>query len=133
MSAEFRNCVKDEVAILGSPSQILSLVVSVDVERHERKKERPRDNEMGRKLGHSLRSSSALLYDHRDRNCLGLLGTGSPPQDGHLDFHTHLLSSADIQVQCCFTSKETVRTVRGGEPRTATSTFTQLLSSDPLQ
>ena len=32
-------------------------------------------------------------------------------------------------VQCCFTSTETVRTIRDGEPRTATSTSTQLLSS----
>ena len=29
----------------------------------------------------------------------------------------------------CFTSTETIRTVRDGEPRTATSTFAQLLSS----
>ena len=34
------------------------------------------------------------------------------------------------QVQCCFTSTETVRTIRDGEPSTATSTFTQLLSSE---
>ena len=33
-------------------------------------------------------------------------------------------------VHCCFTSTETIRTIRDGEPRTATSTFTQLLSSD---
>ena len=34
-------------------------------------------------------------------------------------------------VQCCFTSTESIRTVRnGGEPRTATSTFTQLLNSN---
>ena len=33
-------------------------------------------------------------------------------------------------VQCCFTYTETIRTVRDGEPRTSTSTFTQLLSSD---
>ena len=32
-------------------------------------------------------------------------------------------------VQCCRTSTETVRTIRDGEPRTSTSTFTQLLSS----
>ena len=32
-------------------------------------------------------------------------------------------------VQCCFTATETVLTVRDGEPRTSTSTFTQLLSS----
>ena len=38
-----------------------------------------------------------------------------------------------VQVQCCFTSTETIRTIRDGEPRSATSTFTQLLSSDPPQ
>ena len=32
-------------------------------------------------------------------------------------------------VQYCFTSTETVRTIRDGEPRTATSTSTQLLRS----
>ena len=32
-----------------------------------------------------------------------------------------------VQVQCCFTSTETTRTIRDGEPRTATLTFTQLL------
>ena len=31
---------------------------------------------------------------------------------------------------CCCTSTETIRLIRDGEPRTATSTFTQLLSSD---
>ena len=35
-----------------------------------------------------------------------------------------------LTVQCCFTSTEIIRTVRDGEPRTATSTVTQLLSSD---
>ena len=34
-----------------------------------------------------------------------------------------------ISFESCFTSTETVQTVRDGEPRTATSTFTQLLSS----
>ena len=34
-----------------------------------------------------------------------------------------------VRVQCCFTSTETVVTVRDGEPRMATSTFTQLLNS----
>ena len=33
-------------------------------------------------------------------------------------------------VQCCFTSTEIVRTIRDGEPGTATSTFTQFLSSE---
>ena len=34
-----------------------------------------------------------------------------------------------LLLQCCFTSTETVRTIRDGEPRTSTSTFTQLLNS----
>ena len=33
------------------------------------------------------------------------------------------------QVQCCLTSTETIRTIRDGEHRTTTSTFTHLLSS----
>ena len=45
---------------------------------------------------------------------------------------TQLLSSeASCSVQCCFTSTETMRTVRDGElTQTAASTFTQLLSSE---
>ena len=44
---------------------------------------------------------------------------------------TQLLSSEwKSSVQCCFTSTETVRTIRDGEPRTSTSTFTQFLSSE---
>ena len=35
-----------------------------------------------------------------------------------------------FKVQCCFTSTETVRTIRDGELGTTTSTFTQLLGSD---
>ena len=38
-----------------------------------------------------------------------------------------------VRVQCCFTSTETIRTIRDGEPRTATLTFTQHLGSDGLQ
>ena len=34
-----------------------------------------------------------------------------------------------VQVLCCFTSTETIRTVRNGDPRMATSTFTRLLNS----
>ena len=40
-----------------------------------------------------------------------------------------LLLLLSCEVQSCFTCTETVRTVRDGEPRTTTSTFTQLLSS----
>ena len=36
------------------------------------------------------------------------------------------------QVQCCCTSPKTVRSIRDRKPRTATSTFTQLLSSDAV-
>ena len=35
-------------------------------------------------------------------------------------------------IQCCFTSTETVRFIRDGELRTATSTFTQLMSYDEV-
>ena len=38
-------------------------------------------------------------------------------------------AGAYVQVQCCFTSTKTIRTVTDGEPSTATKTFTQLLSS----
>ena len=39
------------------------------------------------------------------------------------------LRKAAVQVQCYFTPTETIRTIRDGEPRTATSTFSQRLSS----
>ena len=42
------------------------------------------------------------------------------------------LSILLARVQCCFTSTQTVRTIGDREPRTATSTFTQLLSSGQL-
>ena len=35
-----------------------------------------------------------------------------------------------FRVHCCFTSTETTKTVRDGEPRTSTSTFTRVLSSE---
>ena len=35
-----------------------------------------------------------------------------------------------VQIQCCFTSTENIRTIRDREIRTATSTFTLLLSSE---
>ena len=43
-----------------------------------------------------------------------------------------LLAKA-FQAQCGITSTETVRTIRDGEPRTAISTFTQLLSPAPIK
>ena len=41
-----------------------------------------------------------------------------------------LLNKCPYQIQCCFTFTETIGTSKDGEPRTATSTFTQLLLSD---
>ena len=46
-----------------------------------------------------------------------------------LDFIVHVFSVAAFVLCCCFTSTETVRNFREGEPRTATSIFTQLLSA----
>ena len=64
-----------------------------------------------------------LIYVHRDHRDY----SGREAQNGNLDSHTAPELCAIVQVQCCFT--ETIRTIRDGEPRTATSTFTQLLSS----
>ena len=61
--------------------------------------------------GHACCSSSVLLYVLR--------GPGPPPRRSHSSEWLWL-------VQCCCTSSETVRTIRDGEPRTSTSTFTQL-------
>ena len=52
--------------------------------------------------------------------------TGRPPQLSHSSWALTVC----VHVQCCLKSTETVRTVRDGEPRTATSTFTQFLGSD---
>ena len=76
-----------------------------------------------------------LLYVHRDnKDCLG-----RGAQDGHLDFHTAPVALRPQRPSgtgspgrpprlshssCCFTSTETIR---NWEPRTATSTFTQIL------
>ena len=43
--------------------------------------------------------------------------------------HHYVKQRLHVQAQCCFSSTETIRNVRGGEARTPTSTFTQLLSS----
>ena len=56
-----------------------------------------------------------------------LLGTGNPGRPPRLSHSSSALSR--LQMQYCFTSTETMETIRDGEPRTATSTFTQLLSS----
>ena len=43
---------------------------------------------------------------------------------------TVTFSRVQNQDECCFTSTETIRTIKDGMPRTVTSTFTQLLSSE---
>ena len=61
--------------------------------------------------------------------------TATRPQEKSKNGHvtvTSLLTvglSSHVQVQCCFTSTETIRTIRDREPRTATSTFTQRMRS----
>ena len=76
--------------------------------------------------------TSVSLYVHRDDKDYSV-GTGSPGRPPRLSHST---------VQCCLTSTETmrtifnvatesIRTVRDGEPRTSTSTFTQLRSMLP--
>ena len=64
----------------------------------------------------------------RPQRPYGLFGTGAHVV--HLTDGSHsswaLLS---LRVQCCCTSTEIVWTIRDGEPRTSTSTFSQLLRS----
>ena len=55
--------------------------------------------------------------------------TGSQETETFAHF-PRIQDNSRLEVQCRFTSTETIRTVRDGEPRTATSTFTQLLSSE---
>ena len=43
--------------------------------------------------------------------------------------HVQYTTWKSCSLQCCFTSTETIRTIRDGEPRTDTSTFTQLYVS----
>ena len=60
----------------------------------------------------------------------GLLGAAGEPRTATPTFTQFLSSALRIQVQCCFTCTETIRTIRDGEPSTSTSTFTQLLSCE---
>ena len=74
----------------------------------------------------SCSSFSVALRPH-----YGLLGTGERgPQDVHLDFHT----TPELCWSCssfgvALRPQRPLGTIRDREPRTATSTFTQLLSS----
>ena len=75
-----------------------------------------------------------LLYVYKDHKGY----QGREVQDTHLDFHTAPeLRNSLFYFLCCFTSTETIRlitSIRDGEPKTATSTFTpQLLGSGTPQ
>ena len=75
---------------------------------------------------HPVQAFSVALRPHQRPK--RLLGTGSPERPPRLSHSSRPLKAETRSV--LFTSTETVRTIRDGEPRTATSTFTQLLSSD---
>ena len=58
----------------------------------------------------------------------GLLGPESRGRPPRLAFTQFLSSdSGELSLSWCFTSTETIRLIRDGEPRTAISTFTQLV------
>ena len=60
-----------------------------------------------------------LLYVHTDHKDY----YGHAAQDDHLDFHTPPeLCICKVQIQCCFRSTQTIRTIRDREPRTGTTT-----------
>ena len=53
-----------------------------------------------------------------------------PPNAGRDCFRARPMRDVQVRVQCRFTSAETLRTIRDGEPRMATPTFIQLRSSE---
>ena len=48
----------------------------------------------------------------------------------HPDLGAEVVEGATVQIQCCLASTEIIRTIKDWEPRTSTSTFTQLMSSE---
>ena len=111
-----------------SPS-LISLMVSVDVKHYVYLlTSRKLQDELWRYEHFSVLHRCRFLYTVR---CIYIYA--------HFHALLRLLFSLYIQKQqlsfrfsfkCCFTSTETTRLIRDGEPRTTTSTFTQLLSSD---
>ena len=49
------------------------------------------------------------------------------PLQGHWGKTDAAVVVVVVVVECCFTSTETIRLIRDGSPRTATSIFTQFL------
>ena len=82
--------------------------------------------------------SNLYIYMHREHavNTQSAMCRGHAASDALIHYKAlrvratgrELASTATFQ--CCLTSTETIRTVRDGDPRTATSAFTQLLSSE---
>ena len=64
----------------------------------------------------------------RDSSHRALHPVSTVPHGGQMEGLQGKRRGLELRVQCCFTSTETVWTVRDGEPRTATSTLIQLLS-----
>ena len=63
----------------------------------------------------------------------GLLGTGIPGRPRRLSHSSWALSGKGSSSVLLYVHRDSKGTIRDGDPRTATSTFTQLLSSDPQQ
>ena len=79
------------------------------------------------KRGHCRMLHNVLAYVQAD-SCRPKISSGS--QGKHYFCVDNSNEKSRVPVQCCFTpTTETVRTIRDGDPWTATSTFTQLLNS----
>ena len=50
----------------------------------------------------------------------------------YIHYSASFYSDRSFNFKYCLTSTETIRLIKGGEPRAATSSFTQLLSSEVL-
>ena len=79
----------------------------------------------------TMKETRLMIFNYRvalrPQKPFGLLATGSPGWPPRLSHSSWPLTGL---VQFYSTSTETARTISDGKPRTATSTFTQLLTSD---
>ena len=112
---------------LNLPQEIESLRTVIDMRTEEIQKLRRQNMDLVKQVTPLLFrfSVSVLLYVHGDHKAYQ--GRGS--RDGHLDFQTMCYM---ILCSVILTSTETIRTVRDGDPRTAISIFTQLLSGSVI-
>ena len=86
-------------------------------------------NERMRSILHVHTPAGTSVYSHirggSIRKTMYTLSTRVKPR--RWPNRTALMQQRPEPVHCCFTSTETIRTIRKAEPRPATSTFTQLL------